>query len=592
MLNVRDRVTGDVVKITNSKSIHAGRYSLLKESSLGIQGDWSAGTVLMDDGRGYVEVDGVAFELEKIKIDTNKNIFLALEEIKAVANLTETERLPSPVISPKISRRLEPSQLQIELLADHRLGYLYSISNSPRISMKYDEELLAVSRVKRTANNYQRYLASHSACWYQRTFTGIVPKKLLAKISEDEVHIYENRIFARLLDHLRRYIICELIELRELNNSLLEGIELEENNSFDRRLRHALYEIWGDSFAKGEAESLKSSSELLLSNFEQVLSKIEQLRQSATYRAIPRNANVPLSLKNTNILTNDPHYIKMQNLWQLWVKHNPSISKDPTLTFTKRQGELECYSHYIGLLILRAHKKIGWSLTPVSDDLWVLKHPSGVTGKLKYESGEWLLLCDYEGFVGELIFVPLLYTLDSEKRNSNRILCSIHGEVGSSKIPNCSPMNLFTEESVIIVVQRWWLLLLVSDYGVEISKLPALVKEKWPHSHPSKKFIATGSLNYDDFTAWLNNFNLSNEVKASIKRSYIAAGVLSYCPCCGRQADKSSLLIRAERGFKSSCDRCDADWQIRSTGNSWIYEIGVDSDDAKEAGRWRQVIQL
>ena len=597
MLKVRDGVTGNTVLIAPAEPIPSGRYSLLKESTLGIHGTWPAGTVLLDDGRGCIDIDGEAFELEPSKLDTQELAqrdiaFQALEEIQALAELRDTDSLPSPVIPPEIAHRFDYSQLEVELLEALQSGHLHSIAKSPRISMRYDEVLLPVSRVKRTASNYQRHLAAHSECWQQRTFTGIVPKKLQAKISKDEVHIYENRVFSRLLDHLERYLIGTLARLRVLNDALQKGLDLEGSDSLHRSLRHSLCETWGESFAQGEAESLKSLSETKLAHLDDQLRKIQQLKQSMVYRAIPRDAEVPLALKSTNILINDPHYMKVRRLWELWVKEVASNSKDPVLIFKQRQKQMECYQHYIGLLTLRSHKKMGWNIAFLSDGKWSLNHPSGVSGRLELKAGDWLLTCDNAAHAGRLEFVPIIQAFPAEKADPERILCSLGFEVGVDSVLNCTPENLFTEESVIEAVQRWWIKLLVQDYGVEIAQLPELVKEQWPQSQPLGQFKNVSSLNDAEFKPWLDSFHLSPNVKASIERSYSAAKFVGFCPCCGRRAAESKFLSRDGRGFKSSCDLCASDWQIRSTGDAWVFEIGFNVVNKNHAYRWSQIIDL
>lgn len=454
IMKVRDDATGETVKIRGSSPFPSGRYSLLKASSLGIHGDWPAGTVLVDDGRGSIDVDDVSFKFESSKLDTKQLAqrdvaFQALEDIKAIAELSDVECLPSPVIPSEIAHRLDHSQLEIELIEAIRLGHLQSIARSPRISMRYDEELLPVSRVKRTANNYQRHLAAHSECWQQRTFTGIVPKKLQAKISEDEVHIYENRVYARLLDHLERYVLGVLAKLRVLSETLQKGLDLEGSHSLNRSLRHALCTTWGESFAQGEAESLKAKSEQKFEYFEQQLRTIQQLKQSATYRSIPRDAVVPLALKNTNILMNDPHYMKVRCLWEWWVKEVALFSKDPVLVFEQQQKHIECYRHYIGLLLLRAHMKIGWKITHLSDEKWELKHPSGVLGALSYRAGSWQVTFDSKDFVGCLEFVPVIDAFENEASITDRYICSLIDLDETAEGLSCSPKT-FTLKNLLL----------------------------------------------------------------------------------------------------------------------------------------------
>ncbi len=597
MLKVRDGVTGETVRITPSEPIPSGRYALLKESSLGIHGEWPAGTVLIDDGRGSIDVDGVSFELEVSKLDTKELAqrdiaFQALEEIKALGELSDIERLPSPVIPPGIAHRFDHSQLEVELLEALQFGHLHSIAKSPRISMRYDEELLPVSRVKRTANNYQRHLAAHSECWQQRTFTGIVPKKLQAKISEDEVHIYENRVYARLLDHLERYVIGALARLRVLNETLQKGLDLEGSDSLHRSLRHALCETWGESFSQGEAEKLKSLSESQLKQFDEQLKKIQQLKQSATYRSIPRGAEVPLALKGTNILMNDPHYLKVRRVWELWVKEVASNFKDPVLVFRQRQNQEELYRYYIGLLVLRAHKKLGWEIAPLSDNSWTLQHPSGITGILSLINGEWSVSSDFVDDANRLVFASIVDALTSQCDNSNRYLCFLGDEIEGMGSLYCSPENLFAEESVIEVIQKWWLQLVVPEYGVQIAQLPRVVREKWPESQPVGQFKALGTWGDEEFKSWLGSFRLSPVVKSSIERSYTAAIFVAYCPCCGRRTSDSQFISRDGRAFASACIYCSATWQKRWTGNSWRLEVGSDFDMTIRSGRWQVIVDL
>ncbi|MDP5132257.1 MAG: hypothetical protein NWQ54_15330, partial [Paraglaciecola sp.] len=142
---------------------------------------------MIDDGRGQIVVDNFLLRFNTTK--TNNTLlaksqlaFYALEDIKLRVDELDTDHLVSPVISTEIAKSLEPTPLQLALNRVLSSGHLHTIAKAPRITMRYDEELLPVSRVKRTANNYQRHLAAHSECWQQRTFIGIVPSKLRAKI--------------------------------------------------------------------------------------------------------------------------------------------------------------------------------------------------------------------------------------------------------------------------------------------------------------------------------------------------------------------------------------------------------------------------
>jgi len=599
MLRLRDCLTGDTVIYNSGAVLASGRFSLVNEVNLGIHGNWPAGTVLVDDGRGQLEVDGILIRYDTAKTDKkrlaqNELAFIAMEEIKSQSQHRDSENLVSPVIPAQIAKTLDPTELQQELKRVISMGHLHFIATSPRITMRYDEELLHISRVKRTANNYQRHLAAHSECWQQRTFTGIVPSKLRAKISEDEIHIYENRVFARLLDHLERFLRNLIARVSELDETMREGLELEGSSSLHRVLRHSVCATWGESFKAGEAEQIKLRSENQLNVLEEQLRTILQLKQSDTYRAIPRDANVPLGLKNTNILNNDSHYNQVRKLWELWVKEIAFVSKDYREIFRQGQSNVQSFQFYVGLLILRAHQKMGWSSVKLTEQIWMLKHPSGIEGKLNFRDGIWHLSCQSSGFDKEIVFAPLASAVpENIEPVSGRILCALNFRGNVEGIINCSPEDLFSEESMIVYVQRWWVSLFASEYGEALMNLPKAVIQNWPVLMPKGKQGYFYVHYYEEFNiySWLDGYNLTKENRNAVLRRYFSAKAMGFCPCCGLQSDKSNLMIRSEKGFKASCEICSASWQIRSNGTDWIFEIGAQDVDI-QCGRWKQSVYL
>ncbi|MBU2115359.1 MAG: hypothetical protein KKE94_16470 [Gammaproteobacteria bacterium] len=595
MLRLLDFVTGDIVDCNASMPLASGRFALIKQASLGTLGTWPEGTFLIDDGRGQIVVDNILLRFNTTKTDSTllakrQLAFDALEDIKLRVDELDTDHLVSPVIPAEIAKSLEPTELQLALNRVLSSGHLHTIAKAPRITMRYDEELLPVSRVKRTANNYQRHLAAHSECWQQRTFIGIVPSKLRAKISEDEVHIYENRVFARLLDHLERFLRTLIAQVNELNEAMRQGLDLEGSSSLHRSLRHSVCETWGESFKDDEAEQLKHFSEHQLISLEEKLKKILQLKQTETYRCIPRDAAVSLVLKNTNILHNDPHYIQVRQLWELWVKEIAFVSRDYQQIFKKAQFHVECYQDFIGLLLLRSHKKLGWTISNRSEKNWVLTHPCGIEGKLYFRDGNWHLLCQNAGFDKKVLFVPLINASQDIEAVCGRILCCLNWKGDADGIINCSPEDLFSEESMVVIVQRWWMNIFASEYGEAVSNLPKTILEQWPKWLAPGVFYALVNEGFNIY-AWIDNFQLAPTNKDAVFRRYFAAEALKFCPCCGVKTRGSNLVSRSGKGFKASCALCSATWQIRSNGSLWVFEI-VSKHEGGQSGRWHQTVNL
>ncbi|TPD55931.1 MAG: hypothetical protein C9355_00830 [Thalassolituus maritimus] len=596
-----DILTGEQRDSGTINSIPSGRFSLVSEGDLGIHGKWPSGTILFDDGRGYLDVEGHRIQLVPVQQDGKSEGRLdvalqALEKIRLLAELESPEDLPSPVIPPEISQSFEQTQLQADLIDVLQLGHLHQIAKSPRISMRYDEELLPVSRVKRTANNYQRHLAAHSECWQQRTFTGIIPNRMRAKISEDELHIYENRVYARLLDHLERYVRMTLIRLRELHDVLNEGESLDATEHMHRCLRTALCAIWGEAFTDGQAEDLRMLSEQQINEWEQRLRTIQQFMLSPTYKAVPSDASVPLALTNTNILINDPHYRRVRGLWAAWIKEVAVVSKDYRETFRKSQEHYGNYRHYVGLLLIRAHRALGWAVLFEGAGSWKLQHPSGIEGVLRTTTTEWVLECRTTGFDKCIKFITVVDGSDTGSTNKanriSRVMCSLADESSDNGSIWCSPLNFYSEESVIQLIQKWWLSMVAGSYGEQITKLPNVTLNNWPAGHPNGTFFS-GKADVQ-FDAWLQQQALSPSSEREIIRRYHAASFMNYCPCCGERAVQIQSLDG--RAFTAECNKCSADWRVRSTGEDWVFEVGaIDSGantQSKESGRWSSGVLL
>ncbi len=597
MISLRDCVSGECVSLGPANSILPGRYALIKNSNLGIHGSWPPGTVLFDDGRGKIEIDGDVLRFASTSRDIKRNakkalVYQALEELSNFIDLEQVNSLPSPAIPPQIARSIESTQLEVELAEILQEGHLHSIAKSPRFTMRYDEELLPVSRVKRTSSGYQQHLAAHSDCWYQRTFTGIIPKKLKANISEDEYNIYENRVFARFLDHIERFLQERLAKLRLLTDVLSEGINFDQTIGVDHRLRSELCKIWGESFEPQNAESIKARSETQLHHFEDQLQSILKLKQSSTYRAIPRSALVPIGLKSTNILLNDPHYRKLRHLWELWVNEVAANKMDHVKIFKQRQSELENYVKFNGLLILRASFAIGFDVDFSSNSSWQLSHPSGITAMLELTSAEWMLSIKQAVLPRQLVFAPLLLDEIEDTGNSHRIAATILTESNTKHTIYASPDNLYSEEIYIKELQAWLGELIVSHYGNQIDKLPTVITEHWLEKTETNRFKDAGQISEKDYNNWLKKFNLSKQEEISIHQSFLAAKFISYCPCCGQKVSPRHFSPRDDRGFMATCTTCSADWQVRYTGQDWVYQIGKNLKQAQNNGRWQLNVTL
>jgi hypothetical protein len=136
---------------------------------------------------------------------------------KLSGNLWEKWVNTSPLVH-DIGKTIRPQQLE-ELLERH-IGHIEEICHRPRTYLKMETDRLPVSRVQRISPHATEFLSAHTEDWEKRTFRNVRPKRVLCLIREDLLDIYENKVTARLIDHLLEYLQKRIIEVKALQREL------------------------------------------------------------------------------------------------------------------------------------------------------------------------------------------------------------------------------------------------------------------------------------------------------------------------------------------------------------------------------------
>lgn len=354
-----DLHTGEVV--TLPPLIAPGRYSLLEAVTLNATVALNVGDVLWSDGGTRCDLQdqqGAHWQsaFEPISADQADAWQLVDQGVLTVAKLVESaakEDLPAPLMPNNLTDFANPSAFERELKRVLDAGHLHEISARPRISMRYDSTVLPVSRARRLASGSLERLASRSEDWHRRTLGGVEPARVLAEVSEDEWGIYENIVFARLIDQAMRLIGRRERALALLIERQSSALKLSQAEDLNYRLREKLCRLWGKTWeAKPQDED--DPLHTRLKELRQLGQRLRQLRFGRLYQAIPRSGRVPIALKNTNILTHDQHYREMQELWQLAYQGELTQFTKPEEKIRQYIAQHRHYSEFLGLLIRHA----------------------------------------------------------------------------------------------------------------------------------------------------------------------------------------------------------------------------------------------
>lgn len=624
-----DRFTGEKLNLADlPDEIISGRYQV-EHHPLQYQRHFNlqAGQLLINEGSSrwhsgslsgtyyqpeHCTADAeTSYALEALLSDTIRDIAIRFHRAT-----TKGFQSVSPLLPPNVLGRSEMQPLESLLLDVIQAGHLYEIAYHPRLELIQKEELVQTGRAKRLSNKAPDYLAAHSEDWQSRTMTGILPKRVITRLNEDHYDIYENRVFARLVDHLDIYLANRLREIEQLSSIFDSALSYSLCSDIYWRIGNNICSMWGGSFSNDELEHAVSSSKTTLEHLRFLLREVRTLRQSKLYQVIPRNITIGSQLKMTNVLAHDQHYRHLILLWDCWMRTQECTELDQDEKIRLAQYRAQLYSDYVELVVYHSLNAIG--LAPAGVDPTIVVEKVGLDIKLKSKYSVLTIVPVYSDLDG--VDVP-----DKAHKNNNehRLLISPLSPIKSGQRQpdefDCpsfqyavekvtvSPLELFSVENLAMVLQRWYLKDLVNRYGqtIEVSKsirnnikmknvkvdnggikLMAPLESDWiiqfeQELHQLRQ--TTGiQLPYDEV----------NSAKNSLMTAHVDLLRLSRCSECGELVTQFSP--REHDCFEAKCG-CNATWGIyRQKDGVRLFRLEPARPPLQNVyfGRFREMIEI
>lgn len=578
-----DLVTGCETDLPHG--VESGRYRILVDATLNDSIELKAGDILWAPGTGRCDLQVrkgnvteshvfVGFSSEQ---DADQD--LVVRAVQAVVGELGDRSLiewPSPVMPGKLKEQAELIELEKRLAKD--MPHLFNIEQSPRMSMRYDAELTPTSRARRLASGALVRLASHSDDWNRRDFKGVSPKRLLAEVSEDELHIYENVVYARLLDRLYIHLNQRVRSLRTLQARRNDAAAIANAEELDHRLRYRLCGLWGTAYST-DAESKNAGSDVL-SELSTCMKKIMRLRLGRLYQAIPNSSRVPQVLRTTNVLLHDQNYKRLRPLWSMAHAVVSDQARTAKMRIEAAEGRYQQFRRYVSLLIQHALSSSKLLKPGKQPD----EYRFGQRSLILAESarGEFLLSLKSSAFEVErpLIFAPVWrgqgqWSLDGSERQV--VFChappSATEEVfqwGTGEDAVLNPLQFYSVERVKARIEAWLISRLASAYPMLVSPWPQASAQELCAAFPDT-FSAEGrGLRVLKPVADQDQARLRSIIQASgasesgISNMWSAlqtAELMATCKVCGDVVPARG--VQADRkGFKAVCG-CGFNWKWR-----------------------------
>jgi len=339
----------DTVEVfMNSAAAAAGEF-LVPETS----GHWH---VLTGEGERQSGTVARAHAPEDLEAESVRTIGDRLDEL-AEGGATWLEWIDVVPLVPGISEQVDLLPLE-RLIQDQRnFGALKTICWKPRAHLHVEIERAPVSKARRVPAAAASYLAAHTEDWDRPLLRGILPKRILAEVRQDQVDIYENRVAARLLDNLGAYLNRRIQLLRRLLKVFQEKEDYSSSIGGTYQRERRMSQLWGESIDANEG---RRKAEVALKELEALKYRLMGLLGSPLYEEVPRRAHVATTLKTTNVLANDQHYRRVAELWREWARTGAGRTRSPAELHAEAQRLSRGLDAFAMLLAVRALDTLGY----------------------------------------------------------------------------------------------------------------------------------------------------------------------------------------------------------------------------------------
>jgi len=573
-MKVWDRYYGSEAELPDV--VESGRFQVLSLCTLNGHTLLNKGDVLWGDGGLKCALTGDRTERTFAAVDNGQSDGSPDpkidEAVGAVTDQLDGDELPSPIMPSQLEKHVDLLHFEKLLANLLEAGHLQSISQRPRLDMRYDVEVLPVSRARRLAPDALTALASNSRDWSRRRITGIVPARLKALVSDDEHGIYENVVFARLVDRFQKLLRARIRDVSDLLKKHKKAEVLSNAQQLDRRLRQDICTLWGQSFADNPAAGARAREtyDALI----KLRGKVQQLQHKGLYTQVSRQLTVPNALRNTNILQHDLRYQHLRPIWLIAHSAFDREMKTPRQTFEAERALGERYGRYIELLVRRALSAsllVKWSNAGVAAAFgpWELRI-AGQKGSCNLELFNGVTLLDHLTIVagrhGRLDWV--------DQRDDYYVFFCHHPEAAENDSGDDSvlnPLQFYSVERVRLAIEKWLLKQSLSRYPFHVTPVPADLQAAILAAAGSKVRKAGNGIQFCEplrsnarieIGTAVGRGSANERTKARLHEALKLAEMLGLCHVCGNTISPSDFRA-SESGFRADCGACGANWTLK-----------------------------
>lgn len=612
-MKLLDRITQQMInseELLHLDAIIPQRYVLAEDWKYTASYIIPKGTILFAEGSSirFETTQNVPCVEVELTETVQQSIIIIAQHFHQILLQQDFSQLPNPLIPSQVfDSTAQLTELESMLDTILEAGHLHQIAHRPRMDMRYDEELVDISRAKKIANNAHRHLAIHSETWQQRTLVGIHPKKILARLSEDEIAIYENKVFVSLLDKLRYFLASRLNELQQQQQNLTDALHLGDASITFYKLRDSLCQLWAENLTDEQSQSVLEQLESTIDKNKGLLERIKGLQSFGLYVQIPVNLKrIPDQLHKTNILTHDQHYRHLSRLWsELYSQQRrfPNI-EEKLESFIQFQND---YNQYSLLIILRAFLNIKFSIVNKYDYFILSRDTLTFTLEINDTTKNFEIISQHiktdslkiitvantltQHFLPDLHQNIIIFALDQNHQQHDF----------NQNIIWANPFNFRSIEHFTVLLLKWMYQPLLQAYSknLNLGRIPQSVKTLLNQisalEQRENNYQLIDTLNSDELNQLKNICDKANTLHIYDEVVSHQNILLTFkkCPIC--TSDTHFEPRPTNQTFIAQCldPQCAVQYKL-VTNKEGVKTFSLDSneDNLVEAGRWKLNFQL
>ena len=198
---------------------------------------------------------------------------------------------------------------------------LDKITKNSKSGLRYDQEIVAIEKAKKTNSESVRHLASHTHLIKEIRNGDVIPKKILITQAEIDIAIYENRFIMTLINRLFSFVM-------DRHQIVKKNVQSFERKHFNIKsefvIRESIVEMDIDLNVKDEIEfdSDGRSNYKLLNRINALLKMVNGLRESNFMEQLKNAKPIIPPIMKTSIILKNVDYNNCLNLWLYLDKYN------------------------------------------------------------------------------------------------------------------------------------------------------------------------------------------------------------------------------------------------------------------------------